>query len=34
MQIEKALVHNRLVVSKLYWKFRISTIYNLEVIYP
>ena len=34
MQIEKALINNRLCVSKVSWKFRILTIYNFAVIYP
>ena len=34
MQIEKALINDRLRVSKVYWKFRIPTIYNFTVIYP
>ena len=34
MQTEKALINNRLHVSKVSWKFRIPTIYNFAVIYP
>ena len=34
MQIEKALMNDRLRVSKISWKFRIPTIYNFAVIYP
>ena len=34
MQIEKALINNRLGVSKVSGKFRIPTIYNHTVIYP
>ena len=34
MQIEKALINDRLRISKLSWKSRISTIYNFAVIYP
>ena len=34
MQIEKALIDNRLRVSKVYWKFHIPTTYNFAVIYP
>ena len=34
MQIEKALINNRLCVSKVSWKFYISTIYNFAVISP
>ena len=33
MQIEKALINDRLNVSKVSWKFRIPTIYNFAVIY-
>ena len=33
MQIEKALIHDRLRVSKESSKFRIPTVYNLTVIY-
>ena len=32
MQIEKALINDRLCVSKISWKFRIPTIYNSPVI--
>ena len=32
-QIEKALINDRLTVSKLSWKFSISTIYNSAVVY-
>ena len=31
MQIEKALINDRLSVSKVSWKFRIPTIYNFAV---
>ena len=34
MQIEKALVNNRLRDSKVSWKFFITTIYNFAVIHP
>ena len=34
MQIEKALITDRLRVSKLSRKFRIPTMYNFAVIYP
>ena len=34
MQIGKALINDRLSVSKVSWKFRIPTIYNFVVIYP
>ena len=34
MLIGKALINDRLIVSKVSWKFRIPTIYNLVVIYP
>ena len=34
MLIEKALVNDRLRVSKISWKFRIPTIYYFAVIYP
>ena len=34
MQIEKALLNDLLRVSKVSWKFRISTIYNFAVVYP
>ena len=33
MQIEKALINDRLRVSKVSIKFRIPTIYNFVVIY-
>ena len=33
MQTEKALINDRLGVTKVSWKFRIPTIYNLAVIY-
>ena len=33
MQIEKALINDRLRVSKVCRKFRILTIYNFAVIY-
>ena len=34
MQIEKALINDYLLVSKVSWKFYIPTIYNFAVIYP
>ena len=34
MQIEKALINDRLCVSKGFCKFRIPTIYSFAVIYP
>ena len=34
MQIEKALINDRLRASKVSWKFYIPIIYNLAVIYP
>ena len=34
MQIEKTQINDRLRVSKVFSKFRISTIYNFPVIYP
>ena len=34
MQIEKALIDDRLGVSKASSKFRITTIYDFAVIYP
>ena len=33
MQIEKALINDRLRVLKVPWKFRNSTIYHFAVIY-
>ena len=33
IKIEKALINDRLRVSKVSWKFRIPTIYNFAVIY-
>ena len=33
IQIEKALINDRLRVSKESWKFRITTIHNFAVIY-
>ena len=33
MQIGKALINDRLSVSKVSWKFRVPTIYNFAVIY-
>ena len=33
MQIEKALINDRLRLSKVSWKFRIPTIYSFTVIY-
>ena len=34
MQIEKALIKDRLNISKVSWKCRIPTIYSFAVIYP
>ena len=34
MEIEKALIKNRLRVSKIPWKFRIPAAYDFAVIYP
>ena len=34
MQIEKALINDRLRVLKISWKFRIPTIFNFVVIHP
>ena len=34
MEIEKALINDRLRVSKVSWKFGIPTICNFAVIYP
>ena len=34
MQIEKAPINDRVLVSKGSWKFYITTIYNFAVIYP
>ena len=34
MQIEKALINDRLGVLKLSWKFRIPTIYNFAATDP
>ena len=34
MQIEKALINDRLRVSKISWKICIPTTYNFAVIYP
>ena len=34
MQIEKAMIKDRLRVSKVSWKFRIPTIYSFAVICP
>ena len=33
MQNEKALINDRLRVSKVFWKIRIPTIYNFAEIY-
>ena len=33
MQIEKALINERLGVSKVSWKFHVPNIYNFGVIY-
>ena len=32
--VVKALINDRLRVSKIFWKFRIPNIYNLAVIFP
>ena len=34
MQTEKALINDRLRISKVYWKFHIATTYIFAVIYP
>ena len=34
MDIEKALISDRLRVSKIFSKFRVPAIYNFAVIYP
>ena len=34
MQIEKALINDRLHVLKVSWKFHIPTIFNFAVIHP
>ena len=34
MQIEKAVIDDRLRASKVSWKFHIPTIFNFAVIYP
>ena len=34
MQIEKALINDRLPISNVFWKLRIPTIHNFAVIYP
>ena len=34
MQIKKALVNDRLLVSKVSWNFRIPAIYSFALIYP
>ena len=34
MQIEKALINDRLRISKVSLKRRIPTVYNFAVIYP
>ena len=34
MQLEKAVINDRLRFSKVTWKFRVSGIYNFAVIYP
>ena len=34
MQIQKALINDRLRVPPVSWKFRIPNIYNFAVIYP
>ena len=34
IQIEKALINDRLYVLKVSWKFRIPTIHNFAAIYP
>ena len=33
-QIEKTLINERLSILKVFWKFRVPTIYNFAVIYP
>ena len=34
MQIEKALITDRLRVSKVSWKFHVPAMYNFAVTYP
>ena len=34
MQIEKSQISDRLLISKVSWKFWLLTIYNFAVIYP
>ena len=34
MQMEKALINDRLLVWKVSWKFRILTLYIFNLIYP
>ena len=34
MQIQKALINDRLRFTKVSWKFRIPTVYNFAVTYP
>ena len=34
MQIEKALINDRLLVSKVSWKFRMPTIFDFAVSHP
>ena len=34
MQIDKALINDRLRFSKISWKFHIPIIYNFAIIYP
>ena len=34
MQIKKALINDRLLISTVFEKFRIPTSYNFAVIYP
>ena len=34
MRTEKALINDRLPVSKVSWKFRIPAMYNFTVVYP
>ena len=34
MQIKKALINDRLNVSKVSWKFHNPTVYNIRIIYP
>ena len=34
MQMEKALINDRLLVWKVFWKFHILTLYIFNLIYP